>query len=603
MVKKKYPSKFPLWGIRGRLILLLLVVLIPVLLIETFIYYRTFETRKSEEFRANLEVARAVAKNFDTFVQDMARSELVIGLALTPSRPITDRDRNRILDNFRADNPAVRSVYWINLDGFIVASALRTLIGLDISDRPYFKEIIAGRDWSISELILGRATGKPTFTICRGIRNEQKKLLGVVAAAIEPDHLDSVLGIDRSKEAGISLVDNKGMHVYRYPFIEYTMEQRNWLKHYPMIDDCFKGKDVLTSVISEATGKRRLIAFTPVSSIGWVAAASRDEEEVMETITETLRFQAGLVLLVTLLVFGAAAAFSRPISNSIIRLRNHALALGRGEREPFAITSGPQELQDLAQALNQMASEVRLREQQLEEANKELESFIYSISHDLRSPLRIIDVFSQMLMQKYGDKLDEDDTRRFKGIRRNAGMMSLLIEDLLSFSRVRNNSMNIAEIDMGNLVSEVWGDIQSAQEERELEFKTTELLPGFGDRTLIKQVLFNLFSNAVKFTKNRQPGIFEMSSHQEADQVIYCLRDNGAGFDMAYYDKLFGVFQRLHSAEEYEGTGVGLAIVQRIVKRHGGRVWAEGEVDKGATFCFSLPRNGDTMNSPNLSIS
>ncbi len=602
MVKKKYPINFPLRGIRGRLILLLLIVLIPILLIETFVYYRTFEARKSEELRANLEVARAVAKNFDTFVQDIARSELVIGLALTASRPITDGDRNRILDNFEADNPAVRSVFWVDPDGFIVASALRSYIGLDVSDRAYFKEIIAGRDWSISELILGRATGKLTFTICRGIRNEQRKLLGVVAVSIEPDRLDSVLGVDRSKEAGISLVDNKGMHVYRYPFIEYTMEQRNWLKRYPMLEDSLKGKDVLTSIISETTGKRRLVAFTPVSSMGWVAAAGRAEEEVMKTIAATLRFQAGLVFLVTLVVFGAAAAFSRPISNSIIRLRNHALALGRGKTENLAITSGPQELQDLALAFNQMAGEVRLREQQLEEANKELESFIYSISHDLRSPLRTIDVFSRMLVQKYGDNLDEDDARRFKGIRRNAEMMSLLIEDLLSFSRVRNNSMSIAEIDMGKLVSEVWGDIQSAQEERELELKVTEMLPGFGDRTLIRQVLFNLFSNAVKFTKNRQPGIIEMSSHREADKVVYCLKDNGTGFDMAYYDKLFGIFQRLHTAEEYEGTGVGLAIVQRIVKRHGGRVWAEGEVDKGATFCFSLPRTGDSMNSADLSI-
>jgi two-component system sensor kinase len=148
----------------------------------------------------------------------------------------------------------------------------------------------------------------------------------------------------------------------------------------------------------------------------------------------------------------------------------------------------------------------------------------------------------------------------------------------------------MSEINMDVLVREVWQDIRDANQERELEFKISKILPGYGDRALIRQVLFNLFSNAVKFTKNRKPGIVEMSSYEEPDKVVYCLKDNGAGFDMAYYNKLFDVFQRFHSHEEYEGDGIGLAIVHRIVKRHGGHVWAEGEVDKGVTFYFTLPR-------------
>ena len=584
------PKTFPLGGIRGRLILFLLIVLVPVLFIEAFLYYRTFETRKSEELLANLEVARAVAKSFDTFVQDIVHSELIIGLAFTASRPMTDRDRNRILDHFQADIPAVRSVFWVNPGGRIVASSLKAYIGFDVSERSFVKDIIAGRDWAISELIVGKATGKPAFTVSRGIRNEQGELLGVVGAAIEPDRLDSVLGVARSKDAGISLVDHKGMHVYRYPPMGYTMEQRDWLKHYPVIGDAMKGRDVLASVISDSTGKKRLVAFAPVPSTGWVAAASRAEDEVMKTIVSTLRFQAGLVLLVTLLGFGAAVAFSRPISNAIIRLRNHALAVGRGAREDFALTSGPDELKDLAGALNQMAKEVRLREEQLEAANRELESFSYTVSHDLKAPLRAIDGYSRMLSKKYGSALDEEAARILNVIRDNTEKMGVLIDDLLSFSRVLRNSMTLSEIDMDALVSEVWDDIRAANPERQLEFRVAKLLPGFGDRTLIRQVLFNLISNAVKFTRNRAPGIIEMSSTVESGEVVYCLKDNGVGFDMAYCERLFGVFKRLHGDQEYEGTGVGLAIVQRIVKRHGGRAWAEGKVDKGAAFCFSLPR-------------
>jgi two-component system, sensor histidine kinase len=237
----------------------------------------------------------------------------------------------------------------------------------------------------------------------------------------------------------------------------------------------------------------------------------------------------------------------------------------------------------------QAEMELQERTRQLEEANKDLESFSYSISHDLMAPLRAIDGFSRKFVRKYGDKLDEDAARLINVIRSNTERMGALIDDLLSFSKMISNSMNISEIDMDKLANEVWDDVRTANQEREFEVKITKILPGFGDRALIRQVLFNLFSNAVKFTKNRKPGIVEMSSCRESDKVVYCLKDNGAGFDMAYYNKLFGVFQRLHSQEEYEGTGVGLAIVQRIIYRHGGRVWAEGKENEGATFYFTLP--------------
>ena len=226
---------------------------------------------------------------------------------------------------------------------------------------------------------------------------------------------------------------------------------------------------------------------------------------------------------------------------------------------------------------------------QLEAANKELESFSYSVSHDLRAPLRAIDGFSRIILKQQWDKFDENTRRQFNLIRDNTKMMEILIDNLLTFSRVISNNMTVSEINMDKLATEVWKELSAANQKRKLEVKITDIMPGFGDRTLIKQVLLNLFSNAVKFTKNQKPGIIEMSSYKEGEKVVYSLKDNGAGFDMEYYDKLFGVFQRLHSSEEYEGTGVGLAIVQRIIHRHGGRAWAEGKVDEGATFYFTLP--------------
>jgi len=203
--------------------------------------------------------------------------------------------------------------------------------------------------------------------------------------------------------------------------------------------------------------------------------------------------------------------------------------------------------------------------------------------------LRAIDGYSRMLLKKDVDKLSEDTIRQLDVIRSHAEKMNSLIDDLLSFSKSLQRTIKISTINMDKLVHEAWSEIQASNAEREIELKTTNILPGKGDSALIRQVLVNLLSNAVKFTKTREPGIIEVSSYNENGNVAYCIKDNGIGFNMAYYDKLFSVFQRLHSHEEYEGTGTGLAIVRRIIIRHGGRVWAEGKVGEGATFYFTLP--------------
>lgn len=240
----------------------------------------------------------------------------------------------------------------------------------------------------------------------------------------------------------------------------------------------------------------------------------------------------------------------------------------------------------------QMELELQERAAQLADANRELENFSYSVSHDLKAPLRAIDGYSRMLMKKYGNQIGEDAARMLDVIRTSTERMGRLIDDLLSFSRVLRNSLAITEIDMNKLVSQVWDDTQAARQNREIEVRIAQLLPGFGDAALIRQVLFNLISNAVKFTRDRMPGVIEMNCYKETGENVYLVKDNGVGFDMNYYGKLFNVFQRLHSPDEFEGTGAGLAIVSRIIKRHGGRVWAEGAVDKGACFYFSLPARG-----------
>ena len=227
--------------------------------------------------------------------------------------------------------------------------------------------------------------------------------------------------------------------------------------------------------------------------------------------------------------------------------------------------------------------------QQLEDANKELESFSYSVSHDLRAPLRAIDGYSRMILSKHANELCEDVRSKFNVIRDNVRRMGQLIDDLLAFSRVGREQLSIITLDIGGMIRDVWEELKGANPDRLLTLKLAEIPPCKADRALIKQVFVNVLSNAVKFTKGRAEARIEAGGHNEDGKTVYYIRDNGAGFDMQYHDKLFGVFQRLHSEVEFEGTGVGLAIVQRIINRHGGRIWAEGAVDKGATFYFTLP--------------
>jgi PAS domain S-box-containing protein len=242
-------------------------------------------------------------------------------------------------------------------------------------------------------------------------------------------------------------------------------------------------------------------------------------------------------------------------------------------------------------ALTRKWSEEAIRERtaQLEFANKELESFSYSVSHDLHAPLRAIDGYSRMILRQQGDKFDENTRRQFEVIRQNVKTMGQLIDDLLALSRLGRETMNLSRLNMKDLVRDVWEGLKALNPDRRIDLNLCHNPPGMGDRSLIKQVLVNILSNAIKYTRNRDVAHIEVGGYATESENVYYVKDNGVGFDMRYHDKLFAVFQRLHSAEEYEGTGVGLAIVQRIVHRHGGRVWAESEPDKGATFYFTLP--------------
>ena len=229
----------------------------------------------------------------------------------------------------------------------------------------------------------------------------------------------------------------------------------------------------------------------------------------------------------------------------------------------------------------------------LEASNQELDAFAYSVSHDLRSPLRAIDGYSRILLEDHREALDEDGRHMLEEVRAGAQEMGLLIDGLLAFSRLGRREVDKESVDVTEVARRVFTELEVTHPDRRLQLELGELPPAAADPVLLLEVLRNLLGNAVKFTATRATAKVAMWGESSDTETVYHVRDNGVGFDMQYVDKLFKVFQRLHGREEFEGTGIGLALVERIVRRHGGRVWAEAAVGRGATVSFSLPAIND----------
>ncbi|MEO6869755.1 MAG: PAS domain S-box protein [Ginsengibacter sp.] len=289
-----------------------------------------------------------------------------------------------------------------------------------------------------------------------------------------------------------------------------------------------------------------------------------------------------------------------PVSISVSPLKDHAgniTGISKIVRDITLSKKYEEQLIEINKNLVAQNEEKEKRSIQLEEANKELESFTYSVSHDLRAPLRAINGFTQVIVEDYMEQLDEEAKIVLDYILANSKKMGELIDDLLEFSRLGKQQVFMAKVYVQNIVESTIAEQKEDEPNRVVHVTVRKLEDIKGDRKMLKQVFINLISNAFKYTGKKKEAKIEIGSYREGDQCIYYIKDNGAGFDMKYYDKLFGVFQRLHSSNEFEGTGVGLAIVQRVIAKHSGKVWAEGKVNEGACFFISLPDLPDEIDN------
>ncbi|HEX4629215.1 MAG TPA: ATP-binding protein [Gemmatimonadales bacterium] len=375
-----------------------------------------------------------------------------------------------------------------------------------------------------------------------------------------------------------------------------------------------------------------LVGFAAVAQTGDARLGTLYLESDMNAVYDTIRLSgviaAGVLALALVAAYVLAKLFQGRISEPILALADTAAAvsarqdysvrapklgadelgaltdafnqmLGRIEEQERALRAGKEELQHYATELEQRVAErtheleerndaLRQNTAELLAANAELDAFAYSVSHDLRAPLRSIDGFSQVLLEDYGGHLDKAGQDSLQRVRAATQRMGMLIDDLLKLARITRAEKRTEPVDLSAMAREIVGELERAAPDRRVDVTIADGLKTSGDSRLLRVALDNLLRNSWKYTAKQAHPRIEFGALEENGTRTFMVRDNGAGFDMQYADKLFGVFQRLHSAAEFEGTGVGLATVRRIITRHGGRIWAEGAIDRGATFYFTL---------------
>ncbi len=357
--------------------------------------------------------------------------------------------------------------------------------------------------------------------------------------------------------------------------------------------------DYVTGFYPVAEGSRRLGTLFLISDMG----AMYNRFRLYGTIA------AGVILLSLLVAYGLSRLLQKSITTPILALAGTAKEVS--ENTNYSLRATPyddDEIGALTDAFNQMLTriedqnheittfnqglekKVKERTGELEAAYKEMEAFSYTVSHDLNAPLRHIDSYLTMFLEDYGETLDKEGRKILGAVTRNSQKMRQLIDDLLAFSQVGRKELKKTTFSMDDVVKKICRAYQRRSEERKVEFKVQTLPEVYADATTIRQVWENLISNAYKYSRDKSPSVIEVGCAEQQDHFVFSIKDNGAGFDMEHYGSLFTPFQRLHTMSQFEGTGVGLAIVERIISRHGGKVWADSAPGRGASFFFTLPK-------------
>lgn len=597
-------------GVRARLMLLAAFCTLPAFGI-LFYSARLTDERNIEKAKADLQAhAASAAAELEADI----RSAAVMLRALSRIPTVADLKSPQCLQDLRrivAADSRFANVNGFTPTGEFVCSGLPISAGVNVADRDYFLRALASDEVIVGEPVTTRLRGRPVLPVAVAVRDPLGKPKSVLSVNLNLEKFaDRVTRSAVEPNTVMTLWDGRAKVVFRWPDLEQVTGKT--------FSELPTGREITSrpSGYFEALGldgARRIVGFASVP--GWKdlnlkLSFSLPLDSLHAPSREALR--RNVRLLVALMALSFVIAWS--MAEVMVRRRLIALAyvaerMKAGDlhvrtQKPYP----PDEFGVLARSFDEMADTLHLRElelkklnaeleqrvadrtRELEEAVKELESFSYSVSHDLRAPLRHMQGYAEMLRPER-DRLSGEARRYLDSIGRAAARMSRLIDDLLAFSRVGRSEMAVHPVGLNEVVTGVIESLEAETRGRNLVWKVAELPAVVGNRPMLVQLMANLLGNAVKYTRPREPGEIEIGWTGEGeDRIIVFVRDNGVGFDMRYASKLFGVFQRLHRSDEFEGTGIGLAIVRRVAHRHGGRVWAESVPDKGSTFYFTLPR-------------
>lgn len=529
-------------------------ICLPVAGLALFGFLRT----RTEMMRQSHERREAVARLSATLLDEKFDRLRDVALSLAGRVRMRElvaegrwKDAVAILQDVPADLPYVDRIFLADPAGVLRADVpeVASVHGKSFAHRDWYRGVSAGWNPYVSDIYVRAAEPAiPVVAVAVPLRRAgSESVLGILVLQVATS---TVLSwgerLDAAPEAAVCFLDRQGQAIQWPPDAgaEHVRDFSSWIGF---------GESGVRVVPHPAGGEELLAAFASVPGHGWTIAAIRTRRSAFEAMHSTLLFQS--------VFYAGALAVAAALGVAVIRAMDRRLAA------------------ELA------VWEVNER---LVAANKDLDAFTYSVSHDLRAPLRAISGFCQILQEDCAPKLDDEGKRCLGVVVGNAAKMARLIDDLLAFSRMGRLAVQASRVDMSAMAHTVFDELRRGESDG-VEFRLSSLPAARGDSAMLRQVWSNLLSNALKYSRGRRPAVIEVGGIVSDGEVRYVVKDNGAGFDMRYADKLFGVFQRLHAADEFEGTGVGLALVQRIVSKHGGRVGAEGKVGEGATFWFTLP--------------
>jgi len=598
-------------SIRVRLLLLILfATLIPAL-----VSGMQFLERRDSEIAAAQRDLVAAAQRVARVLRDTVRATAQLHYGLSRARDLDTQDKatcSGFLADVLKEHPQYTGILTITPKGDLFCDSLRTGRALHLTDRRYFQQALASKNPLAVEPAFGRLTGIAVLQVAYAARRETGEPRFVLLASLNLEKYMQLRATSLPrKTAVIALMDDKGTILTWHPDGEKL--RGTSIADSPLFRFARErhGEEVREDF--EVGGVSRIWAASALPELpeaGLHVLVGVARKDLLASANRNLSQGLAILAVVSLLVFaGAWALVELGIRRQVARVIAAVSRFGRGDFGTRIGKPYPRgEMGDLMAALDHdfelmqaqrdaiqrlnadLERRVAERTAQLETSNKELEDFTYTVSHDLRTPLRAIDGFSRILEEDYGGKLDDEARRLIGVVRENTRKMGQLIDDLLTFSRLGRNPIAATSINMEALARSALAEIGAPAAAGRARIEIHALPEAWGDPAPIKQVWTNLLSNAIKFSGKRDQPLIEVSAHDDGANAVYCVKDNGAGFDMQYYAKLFGVFQRLHGNDEFPGTGVGLAIVRRIVSRHGGRAWAEGKMGEGAAFYFSLPK-------------